>query len=38
MTCQKCGANMEITKFEDGTVLVRQDCRCDLQDKEVENG
>ena len=28
--CPKCGANVEITKFGDGTVLIRQDCNCEI--------
>lgn len=32
MKCPKCGANVEITLFEDGTLLIRQDCQCKLPD------
>lgn len=30
MKCPRCGANIEVTEFEDGNVLVRQDCLCDI--------
>ena len=32
--CPKCGANIEVTKFDDGSVLVRQDCKCKLDETE----
>jgi len=28
MKCPKCGANIEITEFDDGSILIRQDCTC----------
>jgi len=31
MRCPICGANIEVTEFENGTVLIRQDCLCDLK-------
>lgn len=34
MKCSMCGANIEVTEFEDGTVLIRQDCLCDLKANE----
>jgi len=30
MKCLKCGANIEITEFDDGSILIRQDCTCKL--------
>ena len=30
MKCPKCGSNIEVTEFDDETVLVRQDCLCKL--------
>ena len=32
MRCPECGANIEVTEFEDGSVLVRQDCLCDIRE------
>ena len=29
MKCSICGANIEVTEFDDGDVLIRQDCLCD---------
>jgi len=29
MRCPLCGANIEITEFEDGSTLIRRDCVCD---------
>ena len=29
MKCPICGANVEITEYEDGSVLIRRDCQCD---------
>ena len=34
MTCPICGANIEITEFEDGTALIRRDCLCESIDSE----
>ena len=31
MRCPDCGANIEVTEFEDGSVLIRQDCLCKTQ-------
>jgi len=31
MKCLECGANIEVTEFEDGSVLIRQDCLCKIQ-------
>jgi len=31
MRCPECGANIEVTEFENGFVLVRQDCLCDIR-------
>ena len=28
MKCPVCGANIEITEFDDDMVLIRQDCLC----------
>ena len=30
MKCSTCGANIEVTEFEDGTLLIRQDCQCKI--------
>jgi len=30
MKCPDCGANIEVTEFEDGSVLIRQDCLCKI--------
>jgi len=30
MKCPICGANIEVTEYEDGTKLVRQDCLCNI--------
>lgn len=35
MKCPKCGANMEVTKFDDGTILIRRDCNCDMTKEEL---
>jgi hypothetical protein len=32
MKCPICGANIEVTEFEDGSVLIRRDCMCDLSE------
>ena len=37
MKCPKCGANIEITEFDDGSVLIRQDCLCSLSKEEDED-
>jgi hypothetical protein len=31
--CPVCGANIEITEFDDGTILVRRDCICNLSEQ-----
>jgi len=36
MKCPICGANIEVTEYENGTVLIRQDCLCDLKAEEQE--
>lgn len=28
--CPKCGANIEINTCRDGSVLIRQDCKCKI--------
>jgi len=35
MKCPECGANIEVTEFDDGTTLVRQDCLCDASKKNI---
>ena len=30
MMCPFCGANIEITELPDGSILIRQDCKCNL--------
>jgi len=30
MKCPECGANIEVTEYEDGTILFRQDCLCNI--------
>ena len=30
MKCPICGANIEVTEYEDGSVLFRQDYLCDI--------
>jgi len=37
MRCPICGANIEVTEFENGTVLIRQDCLCDLKANEEKD-
>ena len=37
MKCPICGANIEITEYDNGTVLIRQDCICDLKANEQED-
>ena len=32
MKCPKCGANIEVTEYKNGTVLIRQDCLCDIRE------
>ena len=32
MKCPICGANIEVTEFEDSSVLIRRDCMCDLSE------
>jgi len=34
MKCPKCGANIEVTRFKDGSVLIRRDCTCE-QDSSI---
>jgi len=29
LKCPRCGANVEVTVFDDGSVLIRQDCLCE---------
>ena len=33
MKCPKCGANIEVTIFEDGTILTRKDCLCPVDNE-----
>jgi hypothetical protein len=35
MKCPICGANIEVTEFDDGTVLIRKDCICDTSKQKV---
>jgi hypothetical protein len=28
MKCKVCGSNIEVTQFDDGSEIVRQDCSC----------
>ena len=35
MMCPFCGANIEITELPDGSILIRQDCKCNLNDYET---
>jgi len=37
MKCPICGANIEVTEYEDGSVLIRQDCLCDLKTNEEKD-
>ena len=32
MKCPKCGANIEVTELNDGSILVRQDCLCKIRE------
>jgi len=32
MKCPECGANIEVTEYKNGTVLVRQDCLCIIRE------
>ena len=36
MNCPECGANIEITTFDDETVLIRQDCMCKITIEETK--
>jgi len=37
MKCPKCGANIEVTEYKNGTVLIRQDCLCDLKAEDTKD-
>ena len=36
MNCPICGANIEVSEFEDGSVLIRQDCLCKITIEETK--
>jgi hypothetical protein len=36
MRCSICGANIEITRFDDGSTLIRKDCSCKLSGEKKE--
>jgi hypothetical protein len=35
LKCSECGANIEMTVFDDGTEIIRQDCLCNF-DKAIK--